>query len=102
MSDIFHNHPFEFSVPGDPDHDLPPAYFSIIPFRTSKFKDAAIKSSKNMVDDWSPGLDFNIDPYQVGTLTARGHLVSWCVPELSPGLSETTIRLCDMMFIWDG
>jgi hypothetical protein len=102
MSDLFSDYSFEFSVPGDPDHDLPAAYFGTIPFRTSKFKDAAVKVSKDTVDEWSPRLGINFDPYQVGGLTTRGHASSWGLAEVPLSVCEMFTRVGEVFLIWDG
>jgi hypothetical protein len=102
MSDLFSGCSFEFSVPGDPDHDLPAAYFSTIPFRTSKFKEAPVKISKDTVDEWSRRLGIDFDPYQVGGLTSRGHVTSWGLAEVPLSICEMFTRVGEVFLIWDG
>lgn len=102
MATDFGGFPFAFSVPGDPEHELPRAYFSTIPFRTSKFKHHGPVISERVAEDWERRTGEPVDISRVGVLTARGHAFSFCFPEIPEDKFVTLAQVVETSLIWDG
>jgi hypothetical protein len=102
MSNLFENFHFELSVAGDPDHELPPGYFSIIPFRTSKSRSLHEETSRKAIDVWKERYPDIRSIGRTGALTERGHAISWMFPQISQDVAEDWVIIYDALLIWDG
>lgn len=102
MAAVFGNFPFEFSIQGDPEHELPQAYFSIIPFRTSNFKHLGATVSETVAEDWKRCTGEQIDISRIGVLTSRGHAFSYCFPESPEDRFVPLAHLIETLITWDG
>jgi hypothetical protein len=102
MLNPFKSFPFEFSVCNDPEHELPPDYPSIIPFRTSKGRKHHAEVSKKANDEWKHGYPDLPAIGRSGALTERGHAISFMFPEIPTDIAEDWVKIYEALLVWDG
>ncbi|PGH26795.1 hypothetical protein AJ80_01561 [Polytolypa hystricis UAMH7299] len=102
MPALFPTISFSYSVPGDPEHELPLNYFSTIPFRTAKDDKELVKTAELAAAEWAQatGKDYG-SLLKSGGLTARGHALRWFFPEMPPDRLSSGVKLFDTTLFWD-
>lgn len=94
---------FHYSDPGDPGDSPPSDFFSTLPFRTSKFKNEAIKGAHRAYDRLLDTSDSEAKHViSVGGITERGHYLSWLFPECPQNQVEEMAMISESLLYYDG
>ncbi|EAW14129.1 polyprenyl synthetase family protein [Aspergillus clavatus NRRL 1] len=98
----FPDYPFLYSDPPDPNEQPPSTFFNSLPYRKSRFHDAAVATSLAVVRRTadSLGVDFN-SLVQKGCVTSTGHMISWTAPEWPPILVPLLTEMCESLLHYD-
>jgi len=94
---------FHYSDPGDPSNNPPSDFFSTLPFRTSKFKNEALKGARHAYNRLLNTVDSEAK-YVIsdGAITERCHYTSWLFPECPQDKVEQLAMAQDGFLYFDG
>lgn len=92
---------FKNSDPPGPNDIPPEGFFSLLPYRVSKFREDTLKTAQKVCGAHQNG-DVAETLSQTSGHTEKGHVNSWAFPETPPDLIDIMAQLTDLLIAWDG
>lgn len=100
---VYQGYPFQYSEPLQPVAAIPGHFQSTIPVRVSKFSESIKEEAEKARETLPSKTGFDIQGFAShGTITPRGHMVSWAFPECPPSWITFIAEVAEFGVVFDG
>jgi hypothetical protein len=104
MSDFLKlSYDYLYSDPPDPNEPLPPLFFNTLPYRKSRFHEAATSASLDVIKRVAEYSSKSAESLlSRGCIASTSHLVLCAAPEMSPPLIPLITEMGELLLHYDG